>query len=260
MRIGEIMDRTFQLLPQLIKPLLGISLAIAVLATLSTYLNFELQQGSNIIHTLLLFLPTSILQWILTYYFMLLATFLSDSLWISGSADSANCRAKVTFGKMITAFLLQAAIILAGMAWMLLFIIPGLIYFVNRIPAINIYLLENLSFRESLRKSKMLMTHCPGIPWYSFRTPMMRISAILLVSMVLNLMPAMISGSNVFFNTLQGKLTTFNTLDYVINFVASFLTMVFSTFGYLAGVGFYYDIRTRAQGIDLKHEIASLNS
>ena len=43
MRIGQLMDRVFRLLPKLIVPIIPISIAMSALATLSAYLNTEEQ-------------------------------------------------------------------------------------------------------------------------------------------------------------------------------------------------------------------------
>lgn len=259
MRVGEILDRSFKLLPRLAKPLIPIYLLLSLLSTASTYLNYGLQHEGGFASSLLL-IPIGLFQWIIFYYFYVLVVFAGRDAWLNYEVTLQQARREVTFMRVLKVFALGWIVMLASLVYALLLIIPGIVYFVNRVPAIYILLLENKKIFDSLRQSKRLMTHHPGIAWWSTKTPMMRVSAIMLITMILNFLPGIISGANMFFNALEHGGVKMGWLDLAILFTSNILTLVCSTFGYLAMLGFYYDLRTRAEGLDLREELLALRA
>ncbi len=261
MRIGEILDRALKLLPKIVLTRY-ILVTFLLITTVSTLLQVSQSVANSrgsvrfiLINTAAGFV-VSILTTFVTLYLMVLAIKMSSAYWEEKSVNIQELKKTITIGFVVRVFLLWIRVFLVSCLWMILFIIPGIIYWCNRLLAGTILVLENGSISGALERSKKLMTFYPNLHWWSFGTPFMRISGILLLLMILGLMPGILLGPSIFSAIQRGEQLTFTGLSQIILlFVSQLLTTVFQLYGAIAYVGFYYDLKIRSEGYDLELEL-----
>ena len=152
-------------------------------------------------------------------------------------------------------FLLGLGAVICALA----LIIPGIIFYMNRIFFPYFILIEGATVKESYQRSKELVQYRPGIAWYSFSAPLMRVGAIGLVFLTLAF--TLVIGISVISGFVEGILFVEETPPWWL-FGANILLnagVVFATvFSVIAFYGLYYDLRARREGVDLRVEMERL--
>ena len=259
MPVTRLMDRAIRLFPKVARRLLPLLLLAAWCGFLKTLKIPPVTVAATIIHLLL------------GFYIPICGTFVAAGAWLGTETTFRAARAQTSFRLMRRFFgiglwmvggmllpCVGAALILyvvgLPVALAVLGIIPGLIYMSNRLLAGYVLVLENSTLGEAMRKSKFLMTRGR---WYSPRSPYMRLSALMLLTMVFAIgIGALTGGLNAVNVSAKGGL--YVEISYLLTFTALLLTELVSIFGYLCFVGFYYDLRARYEGADMMAEVAAL--
>ena len=248
MRVGMILDRSIELLPKIInRTLLLFILLIAVFQTGLQFLYTETQG-----ETLLLYYPLALIRWVIVSYLHIVFVFLARDAWLAEGISFQSAHKRTSFVLILKLFFLEVMIVLVAGLWAILLLIPGIIYAVNRILAPQAMILENLTMRAALRRSKRLMT---AEPFYALRGPFARASGLTTITIIVALLPTMIVASitNVDATTSAG--VAFTGVNAVLLYVSNSVTFICTCFTTTALVGLYFDLRARHEGYDLERRL-----
>ena len=286
LRVGEILDRSFRLLPKVWRPLLFPITLLSFFSAFSQLLNSYNQNstgsfdGSLLQITLMVFsvIVAIILGIISTYLFYLLIDICSDA-WLGKNVNLSQSLEKLTFKKALQLVMLGVFIMLLigaiatilmivyliilfvlgsvskYLSWIpLILLVPAILVFSAKVGmAFHVFLLEGKKSKESIKRSYKLMTAPKSVSWYSLSHPLLRWSGIYLVVLIISLFP------NLIFPSIGGAVSTFGSdslilssiMSFPIYFISAFLGYIASIFGSLAYVGLYYDLRVRYEGFGL---------
>ena len=265
MRIGEIIDRGIALVPRLVgEPSILILLILsAAVAAGANHLQLGFQQNVELGRKIVL-----ILSWIFLFLisivvsqcFTALTVIKGSALWIGDSKAVQIPTDNFTPRTLFRLVGLNFYIAFMSILLVFLFVIPSLIYYFNRALAPVVLLVEDLEIKEAVKKSMRLMTYHPDIKWYSSRTPMMRISGLLFVMWIINLLPGVLAGASTgaftaeFSGQAPGPPTGF---QFLLVFLSQLVVYSAVSLGTLTLVGFYFDLRLRCEGFDLQDQAQS---
>lgn len=288
MRIGEILDRSVKLLPKILfRPF--VLLTYGLLATVMTMVQIGYSRNPDDPLVLGSFVFASFIVGFFYSYVGVYVSLLASELW-HGRAPDRREIAKRSGVKLAIRFLIANWIVglVTMMSCLPLFavvivsaalfhglpgplrliviltlaavlLVPPIVYWCNRLMAGYILVLEQLAISQSIRRSKKLMTDVPGVRWYSFKSPLMRVSGILLILTVVSFTPGLFAGVSSFSGFGEDRQIPFQeTSSIVMHFVAQLLSAFAQVFGVISIVGFYYDLRSRSEGYDL--ELACLSA
>ena len=274
MRIGEIIDRGISLVPRLVgDPSILILLVLSAgVAAGANHLQLGLQQDADLGRKILLigsWLFLFVISIVVSQCFTALTVIKGGALWIGdnrGIGDNEGIGGSKTIRIPKDNFTPQTLFRLVGLNFYIafvsillvfLFVIPSLIYYFNRALAPVILLIEDLNIKGAIKKSMRLMTFHPELSWYSSRTPMMRISGLLFVMWIINLLPGVLAGASTGAFTAQmsgqapGPPTAF---QFILVFLSQLVVFSAIALGTLTLVGFYFDLRLRCEGFDLQDQ------
>ena len=250
LQLAQILDRAGRLLPQVF---MGVSVLILVeagLLALWKACEAELLPA----HLANVFLLMHFIPGILLYYAGIL---ISSRYWLGGQATFADIRhqlgAQLRIGRVIDLCLMTLFIGFITLLFMVPLIIPGLIYATNRCLAVNIFLVENCTSSEAIKKSKYLMTR---EKWYSLSGAYVRFSGLCLVVIVIYFITA--EGTTLLGEIDLGTQIGNKLILVAIVFIQKVFTAVTQLYSALAYIGFYYDLRSRYEGADILAELNEL--
>lgn len=285
LRVGEILDRSFRLLPRVWKPLLTPILLLSLFSAFIQLLNSISQSSAysfdggllSIAMKVIPVIATIILGFISTYIFYLLIDICSDA-WLGKNVNLRKSLDNLTFKKVLKLLLLGFSIMLTigiitsvlmvtyvllsfilgsvskYLSWLpLFFLVPIVLVFSAKLGmAFHVCLLEGKENRESMKKSYKLMTAPKSIPWYSLSHPLLRWSGIYIVVLLISLLP------NAIFPAIGGAMSGFGLLVTILSFpvffISAFLGYLATIYSSLAYIGLYYDLRVRYEGFGLISE------
>lgn len=265
-RVGEIIDRGIDLVPNLVlEPTILILLVLSsTMSTATYYLQSTLQQGGGLGRTIILilaYLTVIFLSIVVNQCFTALTVLKAGRLWLGESRAVAVATETLTPSILIRLVGLNVRIALVSFLLVFLFVIPSLIYYFNRALAPVILLIEDSDVPSALRKSMRLMTYHPEYSWYSSKTPMMRISGLLFVMWIINLLPGVLAGASTGALTQQitgGPPPPPSVTQAALVFLSHLFVFSAVALGTLTLVGFYFDLRSRCEGLDLQEQVLSL--
>jgi hypothetical protein len=265
-RVGEIIDRGIDLLPKLVlEPAILILLVLSsAMSSAAYYLQSTLQQGgelSRLILLILAYLSIIFLSIVVNQCFTALTVLKSGKLWLGDSRSFAVATETINPSTLFKLIGLNIKIALVSFLLVFLLVIPSLIYYFNRALAPVILLIEDTTISTALKKSMRLMTYHPEYSWYSSRTPMMRISGLLFVMWIINLLPGVLAGAST--GALTQQITGSpppppNVTQAALVFLSHLFVFSAVALGTLTLVGFYFDLRSRCEGLDLQEQVLSL--
>ena len=192
MRIGQIMDRSLRLSKELLPKLIVLYVIMAAMQTAVQILP-DMQLGDPFTASILV-VGVSILQIIFGFALFLCVTFITAEHWLGNQLSVMDAFRRISFGLILRFIWLSIRIGFCMMFFLMLLIVPGIVYFVNRFLSYYVLLLEDTSTGDALRRSKTIMRHNPGKAWYSPSSPAMRLSGLMLILMLLQLIPGAIVG------------------------------------------------------------------
>lgn len=240
MRIGEILDRSLQLLRKMLPEALYPLLIIAGGNTLVQYGFNHANSMDTVAVSFLALLAIAVVTWL----FYMSCIFLASDFWQNRKTGIREAYSRVTIGLAVRSILLSLRIGAVTFLLLLLLIIPGIVYAVNRLLAYYIFFLEDTTIHESLQRSKFLMTQGK---WYSLSSPLMRVSGLLLITMLISFAVGAVGEMS----ALHFGSTAGSAASLVVHFVSQFLQGSLYLFNMLVMVGFYYDLRARYEGYGL---------
>jgi len=237
-RVGEILDHGFTVLRSTL-PRLAIVLVLFAAFDTAEVLFWT---GGGAVKLLGILL--NIAQWVVSLSYV----FLLGAEWQGRPISLGQALNKTTFSFIVKSMTLSLRVGLMSALYGMLLLIPGIVYFLNRVLAFTCIYFEEVSVPEALDRSKFLMTQ---EKWYSLSGAKMRYGSLILVSIVLNLA---ISGMTALFlgavdAYVGGPIS--GPLSYASLFVNHFLTQLLYLYAGIVGVGFYFDLRTRYEALDL---------
>lgn len=253
-KIGKILDESLRFIPGMLsRRILGILASCAAIQSLADFTNTYLERFDSVVVHLVASSGFAVLGFLIFYYLQVLYIFLARNAWLEIKQSLDQTLAEIKLLLLFRILSLGLIIAFKSMALCLLLIIPGLIYGMNRILAVYELVLEKRTIQQSLGESKFLMTHHPGIPWYSFRTPIMRASGMLFITMLVSVPPGILIGGTIAFQKISTALDlVFDFASLGLLFFSHFLTFLCTLFSTIAMVGLYYDLRARAYGTDIR--------
>jgi hypothetical protein len=250
MAVGQILDRSLRLTPKLF---LKLSPWYAVLAALVSGMTLFSSRKE-----VYLVVPFFIGVIGLSFALFFIVILLSREHWFGRvEAGVSDITSEINVGMVFRSFGLFIWVLVAGLLWMLLFIIPGIVYYYNRILSYYILVLEDEGVRASLSKSKWLMTRGK---WYHSSSPIMRITGILLVHMFVNIIFSVFSQGGGAALGMSGDFAGETVLVFVFVFISTFLSYLTGLFAGISMVGFYYDLCARYEGADLLSSIEQMDA
>ncbi len=238
MRIGQLLDRALRLTPGVFQKFIILFVIQALCVAVSQMPAYEVNMAIRGVG--------SLVQMVLSFYLMVAMPLLAARHWKGEKVSLSALRKDISFSLIFRVFGLLLRVGLVTGLLMILLVIPGIIYFVNRILAIYILIIEKTSISDSLKKSKKLML---GEKWYRSGSPWMRVTGLLLLIMVVSIFASVptigatlliAQGTDVIPLLLLGAL-----------FLGSFIQLFVQTFGSLAYVGFYNDLLARYEATDI---------
>jgi len=185
---------------------------------------------------------------VVEYLLKISYTFVIGAEWQGRSLSLNRAVKKITFPFILKVVILYLRVGLMTAAYSLLLVIPGIVYFINRVLAFTCIYFEEVSVDEALERSQFLMNQ---EKWYSLGSAKMRYSALILVVLPLNLVVTSVAIR--FLDMVNGH--AWEPFTLAIRFGAYFLTFLVLQIMFLymdtVAVGFYFDLRTRYEALDL---------
>lgn len=244
--IGKILDVSFKFLPTMVKQVLLLVVLISAFQTIQNSETLILLTGG--IGYLIAVIGSSLGSF---YLFVVQAIIASDA-WLGKEISFSNAKQRIrvaTFFKIIALSLRITVITLLGL---LLLVIPGIVYAVNRVLSYYILLIEDCTISEALEKSKFLMTQGK---WYRFDSPVMRITGLWLILIIIAIGGGVLVGAGSalpHFASVSGAIAT------LVIALGCLVTNVVTVYNATCFVGFYHDLRARYEGADLLTSIEKL--
>ena len=242
MTIGGIIDRALRISPVLFLHALVPFSVIAALTVAAELPSVVAVPG--------LAVACTILSTIINFFVSITAMKMAGHYWNGERTSFRQATSGISLGFAFRFFCLGIAIGLGMIARLLLLIIPGLVYALNRSLAPYIMLLEDAPISEALRKSKALITK------KSFAN-YMRLSAIFFVVLIISVVGSSLQEGvrPALADTIVGR-----KFAAVVQFAAVLIVLFSQAFNYLCYAGLYFDLTARYEGVDLAQELEGLNS
>ena len=248
LRIGVILDQSIRLFPKLMRNIWFYYLALAVFPAV--------QQIPIVSYNWVLSLSLSFVFLLASYPLSILVTFISAAVWVNEPLDIKTAWKRVTFNMLFKTVVLSTIIATLSFFGLLLFVIPGIVYYMNRILAINIMVLEGRSVGFSLRKSRHLMTR---EKWWKSSSPLVRVNGLLLFFLITYTFVSLISGA-VSALTMQESFPFSQSVVFLFQYGLGLISMLIPLLNQLCFVGFYFDLRSRYEALDLFSELEKVSS
>lgn len=260
MGIARLLDRSLRLLPQAFRQVLLWYVILAILKSAVNFASLEHQIGKggdiNASLTVLVIVGT-VLSALLEYFFYLAITFLVADAWLGREVELGKVVQHISLGRAFRIFYrwigLSIWVGLVTILGLFLFIIPGLIYALNRIMSIYVVILEDSPVSEAIEKSKLLMSQ---EKWYSLHGAAMKVTCIAILSFVLSFFPGLMIGGA---ESLKAGFVVSPLLALFLQFFGQLFVYFVGVFNMICYVGLYYDLCARYEAADLISGIEQLN-
>lgn len=247
--IGKILDGSFKFLPILAKQLLPFILIVTVLQTLQNSRGMFPSEGIASI----IVIAAYVIAIPLYFYLYFAQIFLASNAWLGKEVSRQAIKKRIKFSMLWRLLLLSLRVFVITCLGLLLLIIPGIVYALNRILSYYILIIEDCSVKEALDKSKFLMTQGR---WYQLNSPPMRITGLYFIVMLVSLIAGIFVGGG----AAMGALGFAGILSTIILAIGVFVSNVAGIFNFLCMVGFYHDLCARYEGADLMSQIENLEN
>lgn len=245
--IGKILDGGLKFLPILAKQLLLLLVIVTVLQTLQN-LQRIFPGGA---YTDIIVIASFIIAIPFYLYLYFAQILLASNAWLGKEVSLQAIKKRIKFSLVWRLLLLTLRIMLITALGLLLLVIPGIVYAINRILSYYVLIIEDCSVSEALNKSKFLMTQGR---WYQLSSPPMRITGLYLIVMMISLIASLFVGGG----AAMGLLGFASILSTAILAIGVFIANVAGIFNFLCMVGFYHDLCARYEGADLISQIENL--
>jgi hypothetical protein len=254
MTIGQILDRSFKLLPGLVRPFLPVLVISCILTSTQLFGASEMQHGEQLkpgagpvlnVGAALLNLPFAI-------YRFFAPLMLASEHWRGNLIPAKGLARRITFGLLMRTLGLSIVVAWGTIFGFILLIIPGIIFALNRILAFYVLVNESTTTGDAMKRSKKLMS---AEPWYTSSGPKMRVSAIMILGFILAIFPQI--GLQVLVLGIAGLSPVLNAGLF---FCGTVLAAIVKIFNMLCYTGFYFDLRARYEALDLMGELDQLKS
>lgn len=249
--IGKILDGSFKFLPTLIKELLPILLIVTTLQTIQNSHNTLGGLGLDSAVLGIIILASYVITIPFYIYLYFAQILLASNAWLGKDASLQVVKKRIKFSMLWRLIGLSLRITVITCLGLLLLIIPGIVYAVNRILAYYILIIEDCSITDALNKSKFLMTQGK---WYQLSSPVMRITGLWFIVMMVSVIAGLLVGGG----AALGTIGVANIISIVILALGVFISQVAGIFNFLCFVGFYHDLCARYEGADLMAKIENL--
>lgn len=255
LRVGQILDRAFDLLPMLCRRLglwlliIAIPYFFCIMVTTATY---SMTSQKKLHYSIIEYLLAYLLLLIISNQFAITCVREAALLWLGKAPEPWTLKKIINPPLILSNFFLTFIISIVSALYSLLLIIPGLIYSLNRILSNEALILEDLSIGQALRRSKNLMTFHPELPWYSFSTPFMRAGALMTVLSLVGFVPNLLYGAAYQLGVQQFGESIYSLPVLLIGICGQVLVLITLAYNLLAQVAFYIDLRVRQEGLDLQ--------
>lgn len=236
LRVGELLDLSLVMILHMLPGLLPVVVFIA----LSEQASVILPQDYAILHVLF-----AVLSYALPFVLQLVVTMAASSYRIHGSSGIARAFRQFPLRRFVGSICMTIWISIVTVFLCLFLVFPGIIYTVNRMLAVTIYIVEGQSMSDSLWRSKFLMTQGR---WYSPSSPIMRVSVVLFVLFVVVSSLSLRYGVTEYFGWGE---TVSSIGALIIEVIFGAFTQLLTGFAAIVYVNFYYDLRSRYEGLDL---------
>lgn len=170
--------------------------------------------------------------------------------------SNLEMRQRVTFSLVLQVIMLNLRVVIITLLGLLLFIIPGVVYYTNRLLAYQVLVLEGLGVTESMSRSKELMNH---EPWYSMQGALARLSGLSLFLLMGYLIVSIITTSlgAVLEAKTSSTLAPLLTLPYL---AFGLISQIVPWFNQLVFAGLFCDLLVRHHGYDIAREIKNIDT
>jgi hypothetical protein len=247
MRIGQLLDRALRFTPGLFQKFIVLFVIQAICVAISQVPEYQVNVAVRGVGTLI--------QIVLGLYLMVAMPLLAAKHWRGERASISAIRKDISIILILKTLWLVGRIAIVTGVLAIFFLIPGIIYFVNRILAVYILLMERTSVSDAMKKSKKLML---AEKWYHNGSPWMRVSGLMFLIMVVSAFASVPTiGATVL--VTQGADMMLGLLLAAF-FIGSFVQLFVQTFGALAYVGFYCDLLARYEATDILSGIETFSS
>ncbi len=244
--LGELLDRALRQ----IMPIFGKMWILFVILALIN-VGMQVLQGYGQQY---FFWSVWVVLFLYSIYLGLIAAFLASAHWCGTDTLLKRALRRLRIWQIVQLVGLFIWVSVATFVGLLLFVIPGLVYAMNRCLVVYVLLIERTTVFGALRKSKFLMTRTK---WYSLSGPMMRIFGLSAVLWTMIIALAVIEGLSATLTLLDG---IYFSSGLVVLFFSSLIGGALQIFTQAAYVGFYYDLRTRYEGTDLMAQLSAYST
>ncbi|MCC6932178.1 MAG: hypothetical protein IT292_02850 [Deltaproteobacteria bacterium] len=165
--------------------------------------------------------------------------FLADDIWSGHNPNFAGAVQKATAGKCIAMIALGIRIAVISLLWMILIIIPGIIYAFNRTLSMIPLLVEDKTASEALAESKRLVT---SGKWYQLSGGSMRLAGLLLICAVVYFLGLVIVVLIVPIDGINDPVSVSDLFGFGVSYLYLYYMQIF---GVVALVGIYRDLSAR---------------
>lgn len=242
MTLGRLLDRALKLLPGVFMKFLPFYIVLCVLGVIQ-----QVAEGSG---NMGLVGVAALVQIVVGFPLFFGVIFMASDKWLGKESTGLQCIRRMNLGLVLRSIWLGIRVTVVTMLGLILLVIPGVVYAVNRILAFYVLLIENASVNDSLTKSKALMT---SETWYKMSSPIMRFTGMTILFMVVGGFAAVLLGVA---SVVEGEV--FGVFSLVIFAVITLVSQLVTAFTYICYVGFYYDLRVRYEGSDVMSGLESL--
>lgn len=251
--IGKILDGGFKFLPKLAKELLPLLLLVTALQTLQNSSNTLGSLGLDASVLGIVILASYIIAIPFQIYLYFAQILLASNAWLEKDASLQAVKKRIKFSMLWRVIGLSLRVTVITLLGLLLLIIPGIVYAVNRVLSYYILIIEDCSIKEALDKSKFLMTQGK---WYQLSSPVMRLTGLWLIIMMVSLIGGLFVGGG----AALGAMGFASIISLTALAIGVFVAVIAGLFNLLCFVGFYHDLCARYQGADLMSQIENLET
>lgn len=236
--IGEILDHGFTVARRVAAQLLPLFVLLAAVDAIPA--TWEENLALKGLHFI-----SGLGGWLLSLAYI----FIIGAEWRGKQMTLSQAFRKTSFSFIVKLTAFSVRVSLVTVFCSIFLIIPGLVYFINRVVAFGSIYFEGATTREALAKSKFLMSQ---ESWYSLKGAKMRYTAVVVVTLVMSMVVQGVSF--LFFGVVDlEKLPTavVSPLIFTVFVSVGVLTHLIYLYSCVLGVGFYFDLRTRYEAMDL---------
>ncbi|MCB0322724.1 MAG: hypothetical protein KDD69_04090 [Bdellovibrionales bacterium] len=237
--LGQLLDRSFRMSPAIFRRLLPFYLLISAAAVLA-----QLPHLTDA-HPSYAFVGI-ILETVLSWYTMFAGILLASELWLSNDqVTRLDIASRITWGLVGRTIWLSLVVSVGTLVGLLLLIVPGIIYLVNRLLAYYLLIIDGKSVNEAIERSKSIMKLGK---WYRSTSPVFRISIVALATMVIGGSAGVVIGG---VSAASAAGTVGAVATVIVLFVGSLVAQFVKIFSFVAYTGVYYDAKARFEGADI---------